>query len=186
VDGEGSVIISTDAGAPPVDVAQLLAFPRRGATADGSWVRQLVVSDLAERGVAVTDGPGGEGLLVTGPAGRAVVDLDAQFPDAASAAARSARLAEGGWLHRVVAVEDVAALRTATAQELQVLVGGTAPARRDPGSRPAGRRAATRGSVPRSQVSVREPAPDESDVGWGPPGEYSSDERLVAERPPHW
>ena len=191
---EAGAVAPAGAGGPAATALDddLLAFPRRGGTGDASWVRRLVVSDLTERGVDVTDGPVGEGLLVSAPEGtRVVVDLDAQFADAASAAARSARLAEGGWVHRVVAVEDIAALRTATAHEIQVLVGGVMPGRRDPELPPvAGRRAVTRGSrraVTRGTggVSGVEPAPEDSDIGWGrPPGD--PDERLLAERPPHW
>jgi hypothetical protein len=155
-----------------------LAFPRRGGIADGSWVRSLVVHDLVERGLAVTPGPGGQGLTVTAATGPAVaVDLDVQFPDAAAAARRASRLAEGGWRHTVVAVEDVAALRTATAHALQVLVAGPQPeadTRRAAGSRRRGR-----------PGPVADRVGDDSDVGWNE-REPESDERLTAERPPHW
>ena len=155
-----------------------LAFPRRGGTADGSWVRHLVVADLAERGLAVAPGPDGQGLTVAGPIGPpVVVDLDVQFADAGEAAAREARLAEGGWRRTVVAVEDVAALRTATAHALQAFVSGP-PDSPGPGAAPTGRR---RARPDRS----RDPAPEDSDVGWSERSP-DPDERLTAERPPHW
>jgi hypothetical protein len=155
-----------------------LAFPRRGGTADGSWVRRLVVNDLVERGLAVAAGPGGQGLTVTAPAGAAVVvDLDVQFRDAAAAAARAARLTEGGWRHTTVAVEDVAALRTATAHALQTLVEGSRP---DPGTGSAGGRARRVRAG-----TAREPVGDDGDVGWND-REPDDDRRLTEERPPHW
>jgi hypothetical protein len=169
-------------GDPPAGpVGDPLAFPRRGGSADGSWVRRLVVSDLTERGLTVAAGPGGRGLTVTGATGdRVVVDLDAEFPDAAAAAARVARLAEGGWRHAVVAVEDVAALRTATAHALQALVSGRAAGAADPAP-----------PSPRRSARIAPPAErdgddsDVSDVGWGEQDDGDGD-RLVAERPPHW
>jgi len=124
---------------------------------------------------------GGRGLTVTGATGdRVVVDLDAEFPDAAAAAARVARLAEGGWRHAVVAVEDVAALRTATAHALQALVSGRAAGAADPAP-----------PSPRRSARIAPPAErdgddsDVSDVGWGEQDDGDGD-RLVAERPPHW
>lgn len=206
----------SDPPALPIPSDQVTAFSRRGGTSDGSWVRHLVADDLRERGLAVDVGPFGRGLTVTGPTGRLAVDLDVSFPDARQATAYADRLEEGGWPQVILGVEQVAAQRTATVDGLARHVGlepptaGSGPRRRrivvpggadsgslagadsDPGaeggdtvgrqSEPAGRGAAVT-VLPTDPADV---AADDRDTGWGRAGDQSNDERLIADRPPHW
>jgi hypothetical protein len=149
-----------------------LDFPRRGGLGDGRWVEWLVAVDLEERGLSVALGPDGHGLAVTADGGAPVaVDLDVAFGTAAEAEARSLRLAESGWPHVVVAVEDVAAHRTGTVDDVVRLVlpdGGAALVRRR-----------------RRPPPLPERSSDDRDVGWGE-GSEDGDQRILAERPPHW
>lgn len=175
------------AAAAPIATA---APPRisSGGPSTGSGVIDLVSRDLRERGWDVGAGPEGVGLRVSGVTGApVVVDHDIEFVAAATARARDARLREGGWHHVLVAVEAVAADRVGVLAGIEDLL--TRPSVGALPSRSAGQSSVgTLNLVDvRQTVAVGERSRDDSDLGWNDSTSVlSDDDRLRAERPPHW